>query len=493
MAGCGYPSLQNMPALTETVAECEVSGVLVSRGCGPQGISEVVRNYPASNLTSKQQEMRQAAANTTTDLSSLFLPREGGLSVVSEGRSLRTMYRLALTELTDLISSSLASVLESLHSLRSSFHSSIFPHLKLSPADLVREFSTYRDITTSPVKCLAWHPHTTKLAVCFSDDTITIITVAGQNSLQPVLKHVGMKGVTMMRWRPHCSSQLAVSCQAGVIVWTVDPSSLVSRPSTSCQVRLVRPGHTSLTGLEWSPCGRLLASCSPADTRLMVWSVETGQADWVSRAGGGGVTLVNWSSDSTNLLTATPGLVFRVWTTDRWQSESWSVGQGGGRVAAAAWAPDSSHLLFASREEPVLYCLRTGAEAGAAIPVMDLSKVCLEDGEVGGGLVQDIQWDPSGHRVAVVFRDSDLVALLRSKPGTARLSPIGWIRGEEGESPVCCQFQQDSPQYGALLSLVWSSGRLQHLPLLFSLREEFTPSQVSVSASPSTSQLFTEQ
>ena len=493
MAGCGYPSLQNMPALTETVAECEVSGVLVSRGCGPQGISEVVRNYPASNLTSKQQEMRQAAANTTTDLSSLFLPREGGLSVVSEGRSLRTMYRLALTELTDLISSSLASVLESLHSLRSSFHSSIFPHLKLSPADLVREFSTYRDITTSPVKCLAWHPHTTKLAVCFSDDTITIITVAGQNSLQPVLKHVGMKGVTMMRWRPHCSSQLAVSCQAGVIVWTVDPSSLVSRPSTSCQVRLVRPGHTALTGLEWSPCGRLLASCSPADTRLMVWSVETGQADWVSRAGGGGVTLVNWSSDSTNLLTATPGLVFRVWTTDRWQSESWSVGQGGGRVAAAAWAPDSSHLLFASREEPVLYCLRTGAEAGAAIPVMDLSKVCLEDGEVGGGLVQDIQWDPSGHRVAVVFRDSDLVALLRSKPGTARLSPIGWIRGEEGESPVCCQFQQDSPQYGALLSLVWSSGRLQHLPLLFSLREEFTPSHVSVSASPSTSQLFTEQ
>ena len=101
----GYPSLQNMPGLPETVAECEMSGVLVSRGSGPQGISELVRSYPASNLTSsKQQEMRQAAANTTTDLSSLFLPREGGLSVASEGRSLRTMYRLALTELTDLIS-----------------------------------------------------------------------------------------------------------------------------------------------------------------------------------------------------------------------------------------------------------------------------------------------------------------------------------------------------------------------------------------------------
>ena len=71
----GYPSLQNMPGLTETVAECEMSGVLVSRGCGPQGISEVVRSYPASNLTSKQQEMRQAASHT--DPASLFLPREG--------------------------------------------------------------------------------------------------------------------------------------------------------------------------------------------------------------------------------------------------------------------------------------------------------------------------------------------------------------------------------------------------------------------------------
>ena len=105
----GYPSLQNMPGLPETVAECEMSGVLVGPGSGPQGISELVRSYPACNLASKQQEMRQAAANINTDPSSLFLPREGGRSVVSEGRSLRTMYRLALTELTELISSSLSS------------------------------------------------------------------------------------------------------------------------------------------------------------------------------------------------------------------------------------------------------------------------------------------------------------------------------------------------------------------------------------------------
>ena len=62
----GYPSLQNMPGLPGTVAECEMSGVLVGPGSGPQGVSELVRSYPACNLASKQQEMRQAAANTLT-------------------------------------------------------------------------------------------------------------------------------------------------------------------------------------------------------------------------------------------------------------------------------------------------------------------------------------------------------------------------------------------------------------------------------------------
>jgi len=481
----GYPSLQNMPPECETVVECEVSGLLVSSA--PPGISELVCSYPACNLASKQQEMRQAA--TDTDPASLFLPREGGLSVVSEGRSLRSLYLQLLTSLSDCLTSSLTSVLDSLHSLRSSLHSSIFPHLKLSPGDMVREFSSSRDWSSAPVKCLAWHPHSTKLAVCFNDDTITIISVAGPNSLQPVLKHASMKSVSSMSWRPYCSSQLAVSCQAGVIVWTVDPSSLVSRPSTSCQLRLTRAGHSPATGVEWSPCGRLLASCSPADTRILVWSAETGRADSVSRAGGGGVTLIRWSRDTTALLAASPGRVFRVWSTDNWQSDSWSTAQGGGRVSAAAWAPDSSHLLFSTREEAVLYCLSTRPGAGAALPVMELSKVCLESGEVGGGLVQDIQWDPSGHRVAIVFRETSLVALLRSKPGQARLSPIGWVKGQSGEAPVCCHFQQDAPHYGALLSVAWSSGRLQHIPLLFSLQEEVLTSQ----SLQSNISLFTEQ
>ena len=263
--------------------------------------------------------------------------------------------------------------------------------------------------------------------------------------------------------------------QAGVAVWTVDPSSLVSRPSSSCLVRLVRPGHAPVTQVQWSGCGRLLASSCPADTRVHVWSVEAGQCDTVARAGGGGAALLRWSRDSKRLLVASPGAVFRVWDTlaAAWTADRWTVGGGRGRVAAAAWSPDSGHLLFATTEEAVLYCVSFRGQGEAAVPLMDLSRVELEGGGAGGGLVQDIVWDNTGHRVAVTFRHTSAVCLLRTKPGQARLSPIGWVVGSGPEEvPLCAQFQGAGAEWGAVLTVVWSSGRVQHLPLVFSITED---------------------
>jgi hypothetical protein len=70
-----------------------------------------------------------------------------------------------------------------------------------------------------------------------------------------------------------------------------------------------------------------------------------------------------------------------------------------GRVSAAAWSTDSRHLVFGTTDETILYCLSYGSGCEAAVPVLDLSLLRLEEEEkdlVGGGLVQDIQWDPSG-------------------------------------------------------------------------------------------------
>ena len=468
-----YPSLQNISYVEtqEGPALCEVSGLLLSSL--PPRVASLVSSYPACDQSHKQSEMRQAGLKT--DTASLFLPREGGSSLATEGSvtSLLTLILQGGVEgLLNNVTTALGQGLSELSRLVMRLQSSLYPHLKLSASDMISEYSNTRAWTEAHIRCIAWHPHTTKLAVAYRDDSISVLSLEG-GATQPVLKHAAMKGVSAMSWRPLSSSHLAVACQGGVAVWTLDPSSLVSRPSSSCLTRLASSGHAPVTQVEWSPDGRLLASASPADTRIHIWSLETRQSETIARVGGGGASLLRWSQDTRRLFCASPGTVFRVWDTDTWSPDRWTVGGGSGRVAASAWSPDSDHLLFATSEEPVLYCVSFQGQGEAAVPLMDLSKVCLESGETGGGLVQDIQWDPTGHRLAVTFKETNSVCLMRSKPGQARLSPIGWVSGcGEAEFPVTAQFQRKAPEYGALLTVVWSSERVQHLPLVFSQHED---------------------
>jgi len=74
-----------------------------------------------------------------------------------------------------------------------------------------------------------------------------------------------------------------------------------------------------------------------------------------------------------------------------------------GRVSAAAWSADGRHLVFGTTDETILYGLSFGSGCEAAVPVLDLSLLRLDEEDkelVGGGLVQDIQWDPSGQWVS---------------------------------------------------------------------------------------------
>ena len=469
-----YPSLQNISYVEEGVTECEVSGMLMSQL--PPRVADLVTCYPTCIQSQKQSEMRQAGHKT--DTASLFLPREGGghvSNMASEGSVasiISVLVQGGLTGILNNISTVVEQgILNKLWQLVATVQSSIYPHLKLSTTDLISEHVSTRGWSGSHIRCIAWHPHVAKIAVAYHDDSVSVFSV-DKNVTQPVLKHAAMKNIASMAWRPLNTCHLAVACGNGVAVWTVDPSSLVSRPSSSCLVKLVRPGHSPVTDVAWSPDGKLLASGSPADTRIHVWCVETATCDTVSRSGGGGATCIKWSQDSMKLFCATPGIVFRVWNTDTWTCDRWTVGGGVGRVAAASWAPDGCHLLFATTEEPVLYCVSFLGEGESAIPLMDLSKVCLDNGDVGGGLVQDIQWDPTGHRVAVSFKDTNSVCLLRSKPGQARLSPVGWVTSSSSHFPVCIQFQQSPVEYGAVLTVAWSSDRVQHLPLVFNVQDD---------------------
>ncbi|XP_043939843.1 aladin isoform X2 [Protopterus annectens] len=295
----------------------------------------------------------------------------------------------------------------------SSLHGSLYPHLTLSSEDMLAEFSQATDWARCPLRAFAWHPHTSKFAVALLDDSIKVYNAKSETV--PILKHRLQKSVAMLAWKPLCASVLAVACQSCVLIWHVDPTSLSTRPSSGCAQVLAHPGHSPVSCVAWSPIGGMLLSASPVDTSMLVWDVSTENCIPLQRVGGGGVTFLSWSPDGSKVVAATPSPVFRVWETCMWTCERWPTLKG--RCQTACWSPDGSRLLFTVEGESVIYSLQfsdTGGEllgqvggSKTASVVADVSETTFEtaEGEVRvGGEVQSMAWDPTGERLAVLFK-----------------------------------------------------------------------------------------
>lgn len=372
----------------------------------------------------------------------------------------------------------------------SSWHGAVFPHLSMPSEDLVAEFSSNLNWKDSSIRCLAWHPHTTKLAVSLHDDSIKVYT-AKKGDIVPTLKHKLQKCVADLAWKPHSASILAVACQDCVLLWKVDPNSLATRPSSSSVQVLCRHGHCPVTSVSWCPQGGILITASPTDTAILVWDVAMETCIPLRRVGGGGVCFVKWSPDGSKLLSTCPSPVFRVWECQRWTCEKWD--KLAGRCQTACWSPNGKVLLFSTVEQPIIYCLTFLAHGSdskpavggsrIAISVCDLSEVTLET-EHGpirvGGTIKNMVWDPTGERLAVLFRGprAENIALFQTRiEPVLELIPCGFIRGLSGEVPQQICFQ---PKFldGALLTVVWSSGRVSYIPMYFISRAHLDPSKL---------------
>lgn len=112
------------------------------------------------------------------------------------------------------------------------------PHLKDIGPKIVSNYSRTRSWNNAPVKCLAWHPHTTKIAVAMADDNVRVY--CSDVPFVSTLKCKAQGHVSSLSWRPFSASELAVGCEQGVIVWTVDPNSMFTKPSSSNAVVLKR-------------------------------------------------------------------------------------------------------------------------------------------------------------------------------------------------------------------------------------------------------------
>ncbi|XP_041479263.1 LOW QUALITY PROTEIN: aladin-like [Lytechinus variegatus] len=360
-----------------------------------------------------------------------------------------------------------------------SFRGSLYPHLMLSPDEMINEFSAAKDWEESEIRAFAWHQHTNKCAVAWKDNTVKIF-ISGSDVV-PTLKHRHQRGVSCLAWKPLSATVLAVGCHGCILIWHIDPNSQSTRPTASAAQVLSHNGHAPITCLSWDPRGRLLVSSSPSDTAILVWDVPREACVPLRRAGGGGVALLRYSPDSSKLFASSPSQVFRVWETRTWTCEKWT--QLSGRCQSACWSPDGRFLLFCTENEPAIFALNfihSGSKTGgaeSAIKCADVSELAIDcDGQETrvGGLIQDMVWDNSGERLAVLFKGNpetgnagDLIALFNTRlTPTLQLIPSGFVRGEPGEVPELISFKPNFNR-GALLTICWHSGKVTFIPLLF--------------------------
>nr|CAD7572674.1 unnamed protein product [Timema californicum] len=439
---------------------------------------------------------------------------------------------VAASPVVGFIATHLLRVANIFTSIRYTLH----PHLRELGDNLIAAVSETRNWAHSPVRCISWHPHCTKMALATLDDSVRIYAC---DTPTRIIKCKTQRGIACVAWRPLSALVMAVGCDKGVFVWSLDPTSMATRPTTNCATLLKRPHHTPVTGVTWSPQGDLLLTSSATDTTMYVWDVELEEFSPVRRVDGGGVTVVSWSPCSTKLFSATTGTTFRVWDTSQWTADRWNVISG--RVQTACWSPCGSVVLFCTTTEPLIYSLfvtklfslstplyqeQPSELLQSALIAADLTLMHTEDGhtwvilyqicyffnlgfgvkmliernnslfldvqvsssqqgkyilvflfDVGttsvGGLVVSMAWDNKGGRLAVLFRDSPLVAVFRSSvtPTGAHLTPCCFINGSSGEIPNVISFQRNFEE-GSMLTIAWSSGRIQHCPFIYSPVDE---------------------
>ena len=301
-----------------------------------------------------------------------------------------------------------ANILLSLHSFTRGLHGSLYPSLNISGEEVTELYTSTRNWSNAPVRCIAWHPHTCKIAVAMADDSIQVnmgSVCKVSEEVAPLLKYKQQRGVSCMQWRPFLASELAVGCNSGLLIWNVDPCSVVARPSAGCVSLLQSPGHAPVTSISWHSKGSLLLSCSANDSTLILWNTAS-ETKVPLRRMGAGFHMVLWSPHPGLILSCTTSTSFRIWYPNKlWASERWNV--MGGHVNSACWSPDGTTLLFTTNTECQIFCLKfmptagssqvgVGSEhdrdylnetslqsSGAAVPVMDLSTVSFncEDGE----------------------------------------------------------------------------------------------------------------
>jgi aladin len=350
------------------------------------------------------------------------------------------------------------------------------PHLREIGIENYDSYSQVRQWSNATVRFLAFHPQCFKMAIASVDDTIRIYT-NDENSIVPLLKNSQQKSIFSLSWRPFSPSTLAVGCQNGFLIWTIDPSSNITRPLSQA-VHYRHENHFPVTSLEFNHNGSLLATASFNDTSILIWNIDKLSCTPLKRTSIPFLSL-QWSLNGTYIFTSTVANVFRVWNCDTWKSDRWTVANG--HVQSFQWSPCGKFLLFITSEDPILYSLGFADEPifndsatksqqpQRALPIADLTEVEIGSLE-SGGKAKQIAWD--GKYVAISFKRTNSVAIFQTtiRQHHLHILPMFFVCGLGTEYPTFITFQpsyKNSPtNVDNVLTIAWSSGRIQFYPFM---------------------------
>lgn len=243
-----------------------------------------------------------------------------------------------------------------------------------------------------------------------------------------------------------------------------------------------------IISIEFGSNGEKLYACSPNSCKIAVLNVdqifnsepsepvntEQKQIEYITKYGQG-MTRLLWSPEVNRLATATTSSLIRVFEPFRWSSNSWSL--RGDLVQDFVWSkPHGRILLIANKSEPLLNALpfldnpQAGDVGGnkSLMKALDLSATISESGDMVGGLVQSLAWDKNGKRLAISFKDNpESILLYRTvERPTVEFHQLGLIQNENRSLPLLLNFH-DNFKNGSLLTVCWSDGTCQHIPMFY--------------------------
>lgn len=403
-----------------------------------------------------------------------------------------------------------------------------YPYSLLSHDALCNEFTRCSQWSEALIRAFAWHPKHDRCAVAICNDYVYVYE--GPLRIR-VLRHNQQRKVVDLAWQPNNKEVLVVATQTSIILWRVSQNQAhsIQNLKNSNLTTYLAPGlqlikrekeyqysngtklsetntsvHTTdksfkvienvlpapIVSIEFDQGSNRLFACSPNSSKIAVLDVETlFNSDLKEkpkihieylRKLGQGITRLLWSPEFNRLATSTTSNYVRIFEPFRWSCKKWTTQEN--IVQDMIWSrPSGRMLLMANKAESHLYALPfldnpQANDVGGNKSIMkalDLTAARNEFGDLVGGRVQSFAWDKEGKRLAITFKDNPQNILLYKtvERPTLEFHQLGVIQSDSGSSPLLLQFH-DKYNNGALLTVCWSDGNCQHLPLSFTPQEQ---------------------